>query len=477
MKPRNTLILLLVVLVAAAFLYLDETRWSVARSDAAAAKKAVFPGLKAKDVASIEIRTEDGKVARLERRAEGWRMLAPVDFPADRGAVDAIASGLADLVSEAVYDTPEALAEYGLDAEPVVRFHVGKQEHALRIGNKTPVGSNTYVTDSKAKRVFAVPTWRTNAMRKKLDALRDARVLVFDREGVDRLEASWPGGHVVLHRDGKDGKKWSLLEPFQGPADEDTVEGLLSDLTFLRAQHFVDEVPDAKAKAALATPAFHVVLSVGGKTAAELEVGSSLDGSQRLVRGRDGILYEIAQARLEDFPRKVVAYRFKDLSRFSATDAQRFTLTFRAPGEKTGTTLTGTRTEAGWSVAPETMAPGKASRLVSELADLEAIDIAADAVGKRELSGLGLSPPRLVVKVLGAKDKVLANLQLGDLHAGRGIAARRSDGATIYWLDEKLAQQLPVSLEAYRNRFASKESKPAPKPIGPEAAASQPAGK
>jgi len=480
-KPRNTWILLGVVLVAAGLLYLDETRWSVARSDAEAAKKAVFPGLKADDVKSIEILTESGEAARLERRAGGWRMLAPVDFPADRSAVDAIASGLADLESEAVYDSPEDLAEYGLAGKPVVRFRVGDKKRALRIGDKTPVGSNTYVTDALGKHVFAVQTWRTNPMRKKLDALRDARVLVFDRAGVERIEASWPGGHVVLQKgekgkqagkseegaeEGKDSQAWSLLEPLQGPADVDTVEGLLSDLTFLRAEHFVDEPPDAKATAGLETPAFQVALHSGDKSVAKLVVGASVDGKERLVRGRDGILYWIAQARVDDLPRKIASYCFRELSRFTSTDAQRFTLAFQAPGEASPTRLTGTHTEVGWSVSPEAMAPGKASRFISELSTLKAVDIAADALGPTELAGLGLSPPRLSIQVQGVKGKVLADVQIGDLQAGRGIAARRAGSELVYWLDGKLAEHLPVSLEAYRNRFASKDSKAGASPAG-----------
>ena len=103
------------------------------------------------------------------------------------------------------------------------------------------------------------------------------------------------------------------------------------------------------------------------------------------------------------------------------------------------------------------MAPGKAAMLVSRLATLKAEEIAAETLGPKELTGLGLAPPRVVLRVAGsgAPGEPLAEVQLGVADAERGIAARRADAETVYWLDYDLAEHLPLSLEAFRNRFAA----------------------
>lgn len=115
------------------------------------------------------------------------------------------------------------------------------------------------------------------------------------------------------------------------------------------------------------------------------------------------------------------------------------------------------------------MAPGAADRLVSELSALEAAEIAAESMGAEELRALDLDPPRVRARVFGedAEDgEALADVSLGVADPERGIAARREGDPRVYWLDYALAEELPVSLEAFRNRFVSAEEAP-----GDEAAA------
>ena len=470
MSWRNTLILLAAAVVLGVYVFVLDPRLAERRSESQSDAGRVFPGIHAEQIEAIDISTEGGGTARLERREGRWQLVAPVAFPADAAVADALASALADLPREAVFEEPEPLKEYGLDGEPAVRFHVGEKEYALRIGDKTPVGGNTYVTDAQGSRVYAVKTWRLNPMHKSLKQLRDARVLVFDRAGVDAIQVSWPGGKVSLQK--KDGV-WRLVKPLQELADADAVEGLLSDLSFLRAEEFVDKAPQPGEETGFDDPVLAVTLRSGGGegSAVTLTVGALRGKDQRLVRGRDGHLYQVAKARVEELPHRVVAYRFKQLSHFAPVDATRFELAFEDPAAQESVLLKGTKSETGWTVTPEPMAPGKASRLLSELSDLDAVDVAAEKLGGKELARLGLDPPRVRVRVFAKEgEEPLADLLLGELQAGRGIPARRPDRPTVFWAPESLAEAVPVSLEAYRNRFASKET-PAASPAGSEKSA------
>ena len=126
--------------------------------------------------------------------------------------------------------------------------------------------------------------------------------------------------------------------------------------------------------------------------------------------------------------------------------------------------------EDGWESSPESMAAGRAARMVAELANLRGNDIVADAASASELAALDLDPPRVSLRVRGAalgeeSGPVLAEVWLGEVDADRGIVARNAgpEGSDrIYRIDFALAEHLPVSLEAFRNRFLSKE--PAPEP-------------
>jgi hypothetical protein len=123
--------------------------------------------------------------------------------------------------------------------------------------------------------------------------------------------------------------------------------------------------------------------------------------------------------------------------------------------------VTGVRENAGWSTEPP-MQSGKASRLVGEIDGLEASDVIAESMGSEELAGLGLSPPRVSIRIEGGAEEgeerpVLAEVQLGILDPARGIAARVPGAETVYWIDAESAEVLPISADAFENRFAVQE--------------------
>ena len=185
MKPRNTLLLALIVAALGAFVWFYEIEGGAEREKQEEASKHLFAGVTAESIQSIELRTEDGSTARLERAGDqGWKLVAPLAAPADRFAVDGVASTLAELAPEATFETPEPLANYGLEGEPAVRFRAGDTDYALRLGNATPVGGNLYATDAEGKKVFALASWRKNALQKSVKQLRDGRVLDFDRSAL-----------------------------------------------------------------------------------------------------------------------------------------------------------------------------------------------------------------------------------------------------------------------------------------------------
>lgn len=467
MNPRTTLILAVLVALLGGFIYWTELRDGARDPEAEA--RAIFPDVEAAQLDALELRTSDGADARLVRSDGVWELAEPLAFPADGIAAEGLASSLATLESEAVFDEPEALSAYGLEVEPTLRFEAGGESHALRVGDKSPVGGNTYVAVEGDPRVFAVATWRINALEKALLDLRDRRILDFEASQVESLRARWPGGEVAAERaeaDAPAGEGWRLLEPLEARASGDTIEGLLTTLQFLRASAFVDEPPSDEA-AGLVDPSFEVELRMRGADGPPLRMalGQTLDGSKRLVRGAQaGVLYEVEEARLADLPTKLSAYRFKQLSEFDGDDARRFELAFEG-----GQEVAGSRSDAGWQTTPQPMAAGKAGRLVEELADLEATDIAAEDLGAEELAGFGLEPPRVKVGVFGGPEgeaeTALAEIVLGNADLDRGIAAQRVGEPTVYWLPFELAEHLPVNFEAFENRFASGEDEEPEAPL------------
>jgi Domain of unknown function (DUF4340) len=474
MKPRTTLVLLVTALLLGGFVYYYEVHVASAQREAEERAQRLFPDVDAESIDWITLSTRGKPGARLERRESGWVLTAPLEFPADRFASDGLAANLAGLVRESTLEQPQPLAEYGLDTEArVLRFSAGGVKHELRLGYEAPLGSNTYAAIGGSDAVFTVQTYKAKSFDKPLADLRDKRILDFDTASIAHVEVRWPGGGARLERvseaDTKADSKaahWRLVSPTRLRADDDTVDDLLSDLSFLRADGFVDDPSDADT-ASFKQPAFEVILTPAGEgdaatTPLRLAVGGLHDG-KRLVRAAQPSLYTIPADRLDNFPRELVAYRYKQLARFTITDANRLELHFQ-PATGDAVVITASRGPTGWQSTPEPMPEEKITQLVSELSRLRAKGILADSAGKAELRGLGLSPPTAILRVFGAAPKAdapapqLAEVHLGNFRGPDGIVAQVAGDPVIYRLDAALAEQIPVSLEAFRSKFAGEAS-------------------
>jgi len=468
MNPRSTALLALVVAALGAFVWLYEIRGAEQRGAVAEAEKRVFQDVSADQIALIALRTKDGKEARLERVEGAWKLLAPLSFPADGGAADGLADALASLQAEATLDDASVpLAEYGLDGPPKVRFRAGDRELALRVGGRSPVGSNTYVASAEDRPVRVVASYRLTAFEKSLDELRDKRPLRFDREAAVELRVRWKDGAARLVRDEQDPEAWRLVEPLEAAADGRAVSKALGDLEFVRASGFDDE-PAKAALESLERPelAIEILTRADGKEGtARLALGAAGKDGERLARGSaTDSVYRMPAGSLADFPRSVDAFRDKQLTRFDPGEARRFELAFHAEGEGATQLVSGRLADGAWTTEPEALKDGAAEALVRELSGLDGSKVIAESLGEKESAALGLDPPRAVVRVFGGPeegaDALLAELHLGNLDAKRGIAAKRSDRATAFWLPAERAEQIPVSAEALRERFLAPPPEP-----------------
>ncbi len=477
MNPKSTFILFLVAAVLASFVYFYEIEGEDERLEADEAQKRVVVGVEPDDVESIALTTTDGIAVGTRRSDGGWQVVEPLEYPADPFVLDAMAAAIAQMGGGTPLEDPQALEVYGLDVlEREVRFRAGGDERALRIGNPTPLEAKSYVTLVDSDTVFTVPSTSVGAFAKSFDDIREKKLLDFDREAVEHIAVNWPDGGVLLQRSDSGEPRWHMVQPVAGPADDETVAKLLSTLAFLRADGFVDDPPSDEV-AGLERPMFSVRLtgSAGDAAAtpfeATLAIGSRSEDGARLARGAEPGLYRLEEDRVGDLPVRVVAFRDKQVARFAASEAKRIEVLFAAEGSSVA--LIAERGEDGWSSEPEAFAAGKIDAMVGALADLRAIDIAAESMGEDELAGVGLAPANVVFKLSGAPPEggeppVLALVQLGALRGSEGVLARRAEDGTVYVIDLDESEYLPISYEAFTNHFRA--SDPTPTPASADAA-------
>ena len=345
-----------------------------------------------------------------------------------------------------------------------MRFGADGAEYELRLGADTPVGANVYARTGEAGIVYTVASHQARAFEVALLDLREKRILDFDAANVAHVEASWPGGRVVLEREAPARPKesaegeaepeadaepaeaaWRLSSPLETRADADAVDRLLSNLSFLRADAFADQ-PSAEQLELLDPPDFEATLQASDPDALPLQVTVSRADAEehRWVRADGELLYRIPAERIQDFPRRTVAYRERLLARFTPLDAQQVDFFFQPAAGAGGDPLVinAERGSAGWTSSPEAFAAGKLSDVVAELARLTADDIVAESMGPKELEALGLAPPAAVITVLGARPASGEGSQpdaplprLAEVHFGRatheGVVARVAGAAEV----------------------------------------------
>jgi len=482
MQPRTTAILLVLAAALGAFVYFYEIGGEESRREADARAARLFADVEEGDIEVIRLLPREGDALRVERGAEGWRIREPVDFPADRSRADAMAAQLASLSSEGAFEDPADFEEYGLEDASALRveFEAGERGGRLAVGNETPVGGKRYVAVEGS--VHSLPNFDLSSFETTLDELRDRRILDFDTASIEKVNVGWPTGGLLLRRkpspEGEATSGWEIISPVAAPADGPAVDGLLSNLSFLRAEDFIDE-PEEGDLAIFEMPAFWLTLDFGDAATPLSMVVADPDASGRhWVRASGTALYEISEASFEDLPRDLFAYRHKQLSDFPAYEAKQLELYFPEPG---GDPLVITaRREAGrWSSSPESVDSARISSMLSTLSDLQASAIVAESVGEEELAALGLAPPRVILSAFAASEvegeaegedaasqlTKLVELRLGVLDPEVGLVAQVRGDPVLYRIPVETAETLPASLEAFRARFAATPEEPLEAPL------------
>ncbi len=261
MKPRTLLILLVVVLGLGAFIWFYE-RELPSSEERTALQKKVLP-IEKDEVTAVTIESGRGQV-RLERTAakkkdqkdgkdekdkeDGeeatepaaeWRMTQPVAARADAFAVDRLLEAVAGLEKTRTLEDVDA-KEVGLD-KPRATLRLATKDGAkvLKLGAEVPPGGSLVAGLEGEKGAYVVSDTILAELEREPSEWRDKQMFRADREAVRRitLTAGAAEGPVALVK--RPAGFW-IERPIADRADRDLVDGLLSDLTGLTAERFLE---------------------------------------------------------------------------------------------------------------------------------------------------------------------------------------------------------------------------------------------
>lgn len=456
MKPKTIALLAAVVALLAGLAFLDRERPST--DERKKSEKKLFR-LEADDVVALTLEW-NGATIRLERdpkpaAAAGaeapafpspreWRLVAPMTARADRTLADRLATTLAGLESERRLDGVER-ADVGLaPARGTIRWKSATAEGTLEIGGEVPASSSLVAAADGALAV--IPRAVVADVDRAPGDWRAKEVLPAGRDEIERIRVVPSGGgvEVVLSRKGE---AFAVERPYADAADADAVDPLLTDLTSLRVETFLDAPLAAAAEAGLAGGPGRFELALKGKTEPYVvELGATVPDSERRYVRAGGQAFE-AQTRLADaLSRAPEGWRSRRWTTFESWRVERlkvddpagsFELARRdgdwlRDGAKVPYTEVGDLLYALTSPRAERVVPGSAA------SDRPALTVVlADADGGEET--LTLHPP-----------------------TAEGVPARVSGRDVTLWLPAQAADDLRTRLAAVRAAKVEEADEAAP---------------
>jgi hypothetical protein len=288
MRTKVTLVLLLLNVVLFFFIFTFVRKWQTDALWGRDQKRVLGP--EAAAIQSLEI--SGGRLAepvRLEKRADGWTMTKPIEWPANPHAVSRILNELMFLEQETSFLVKDlsksglSLADYKLDKPPLtVTFTGGAnttlpaentvpatlKSVTLRIGDTTKVGNRLYVLSPDSERIYVVGRSLVDSLALTVNQLQADTVFnipLFEVRSFNLQTAAPTNLRIRIRRDGP---RWLFEAPILTRADRLQVELAINGLNALHTKSFIEPAalppPD---RTALANPTFRITLEGNGRRA------------------------------------------------------------------------------------------------------------------------------------------------------------------------------------------------------------------
>ena len=198
-------------------------------------------------VKAVTVSAAEEKSYRFERSDAGWRIVEPIQAPAQTWQVDSLADPIKDLRYLRTFqpgdlDAPDKELT-GLD-QPRWKLTLtdqGGKDHVLLVGKPVPLsdGRQTYVRPDGAQGGFVVEMDFADRLDKPISDFRDKTVLNVERGDVARISLVGRERIELARTNGV----WGVTEPVSTAANDTKVDALLDRAFHLVAEQFVDDNP------------------------------------------------------------------------------------------------------------------------------------------------------------------------------------------------------------------------------------------
>ena len=326
----STLALILVLAGLGGYIYfVDSTRPASTGIEGEPARTKVFT-VEADKVNEIRL-TFKGQTSLLRKTDAGWRMIEPTAVEADPPEVLGLAQAIANLESvREVVDNPSDLKQFGLAEPPIaVEFKAdGGAAGSFKLGNKNATQGEMYALKGGDDTVFLVSAFQESSFNREPFALRDKKILKFDREKADTLTLVKGANAIELSRNGSD---WRVVKPVASRSDYSVVEGFITRLSSANMAALLEENAADLVKYGLDKPTMTVTIGAGSAKTV-LSIGKTENNQTYAKDASRPIVFTVDSTLQTDLNKNFDEYRKKELFEFRAFNLAKMRAVLDAPG-------------------------------------------------------------------------------------------------------------------------------------------------
>jgi hypothetical protein len=244
----------------------------------------VFRALKTEEITSIGIKSA-GSEFTLERSSGGWVVASGSnEHKADDSAIGDLIRDLSEMeVVKLVSREPDNLDEYGIVAsETEFSFRAKGTEYPVIIGDKSPVGSGTYIYDLGEGRVLIVDEqYLWGFLNKTPGDFRERKLIGINKDGIERISVR--AGNFSAELAKKNGEWFEVTGGETQIADQKKVKEVIDSFSGLKAEGFEDDLPGSPEKYGLMQPTAEIVFYGEGREEG-VEFGKRKDEASYFVK-------------------------------------------------------------------------------------------------------------------------------------------------------------------------------------------------
>ena len=435
MKPKTTLILL--VITAALFTYVFFVERKIPDTREATRQAGKMITFDREKIDGIIIQNGDDKID-IRRHDKKWRLETPIKDQADSSSIDNLLLDLENWQKDATIPAKEIeadknkLNEYGLSKSKLRLKLIGQgAPPEILFGKDAALEGKIYVRFENSKETFLTEQSIKKDIEKKPEDFRDKKLTDLIMAQVTRVVLKTAAGEMELQ---KKGDHWEIARPLRARGDDQKIGDLIAQVTTARIQQFVADDRGDLHPYGLAEPRGSItlfgqddkqgqMLQIGGPAAA-----GEKEKDQVYVRfSARGFVYTLPK-KIEDLLNtKPDDLRDRHLIRIDTKILDRITIDAAGKGK-----IVLARKDENWTIATKNNAPANSSevrRLIETIQNEQVTKFVEDVASN--LPKYGLDKPQLQLTFSSFASENTAETKAGEQPFAM-LAFGKIEGNDIY---------------------------------------------